>query len=105
MTRRREVISTMDKSRILDAFKCLAVANGGKGPGRSLFERKTGIRMSDWYPHLWLRWGDALVEAGYAANKLQIAISNEVLIQKFIHLTRELAHLPVEGEIKRKART
>jgi hypothetical protein len=94
----------MDKSDILDAIKRLAAANGGKAPGRVRFEHETGIRMSDWYPHLWLRWGDALVEAGYVANELQTAISNEILIRKYIDLTRELAHLPVEGELLRKAR-
>ena len=95
----------MDKTDILDAIKRVAVVNGGKAPGRLRFERETGIRMSDWYPHLWLRWGDALVEAGYIANELQTAISNEILIRKYIDVTRELAHLPVEGELLRKART
>jgi hypothetical protein len=95
----------MDKQHILDTIRRLAIANNGKAPGRSLFERETAIKMSDWYPHLWLRWGDALVEAGYVANQLQTAISDEVLLKKYIDLTRELAHLPVEGEIRRKART
>ncbi|HEV8341630.1 MAG TPA: GIY-YIG nuclease family protein [Candidatus Binatia bacterium] len=95
----------MDKSRIIEAIKRLAIANGGKPPGRSLFERETGIRMSDWYPHLWLRWGDALVEAGYTPNQLQTAISDQVLLHRYIQLTRDLGHLPVEGEIRRKART
>jgi len=95
----------MDKTDILDAIKRVAVANGGKAPGRVRFECETGIRMSDWYPHLWLRWGDALVEAGYVANELQTAISNEILIRKYIELAREIAHLPVEGELLRKART
>ena len=82
----------MEKSHIVDAIKHLAAAHGGKAPGRVRFERETGIRMSDWYPHLWLRWGDALVEAGYVANKLQTAISNEILIRKYVDLTRELAY-------------
>ena len=95
----------MDKQHILDAIKRLAIANKGRPPGRSLFEHETAIKMADWYPHLWLRWGDALIEAGYVANQLQTAISDEVLLKKYIDLTRELAHLPVEGEIRRKART
>ena len=80
----------IDRQHILDAIKRLAIANKGKAPGRSLFERETAIKMSDWYPHLWLRWGDALVEAGYIANQLQTAISDEVLLKKYIDLTREL---------------
>src|SRR5688572_24714388 len=92
----------MDKSHILAAIKQVAGENGGKAPGRSVFQRHTGIRMSDWYPQLWLRWGDALIEAGFAANELQAAISDDLVIQKYIDLTRELKHLPIEGEIRRR---
>ncbi len=60
--------------------------------------------MSDWYPHTWLRWGDALSEAGYAPNPLQTKASDEVLIEKYIGFARELGRFPVEGEIRRKAR-
>lgn len=94
----------MDKTQILKLIKKLADANGGKAPGRQTFESRTGIKFSDWYPHHWLRWGDALTEAGYEANKLQTAISEETLIQSFINLVRELNHIPVDGEIRRKAR-
>jgi hypothetical protein len=94
----------MDKFKILDAIKNLALANGGKAPGRLTFERQTGIRQSDWYPHIWLRWGDATVEAGYAANRFSTASSDEVLIKSYILLARELSHLPVSGEIKVKGR-
>jgi hypothetical protein len=95
----------MDKSHILEAIKRIAGENGGKAPGSQAFEGQARIRKSDWYPYLWLRWGDALTEAGFTANKLQMAISHDVLIQKYIELTRELKRLPVEGEIKRQART
>lgn len=57
----------MDKSKILEAIHRLTITTG-KTPGRESFERQTGIKLHDWYPHLWLRWGDALIEAGYTAN-------------------------------------
>lgn len=60
--------------------------------------------MAEWYPHLWLRWGDALSEAGYPPNLLQTKASDEVLIEKYIHLARQLGRFPVDGEIRRKAR-
>ena len=94
----------MDKSNILEAIRRLTLANGGKAPGRAVFEKETGIKMSDWYPHHWLRWGDALVEAGYAANRFQTATSDDALIKSYIALARELQHLPVGGEIRRKAK-
>jgi hypothetical protein len=93
-----------DKQHILAAIKRLAERSGGTPPGREAFERETGIGRSDWYPHLWVRWGDALVEAGFTPNQLQSAYSNEVVIQEFIELARELKKIPVEGELRRKAR-
>ncbi len=94
----------MDKAKILEAIKGMAITNGGKAPGSQTFERQTGIRPSDWYPHLWLRWGDAIVEAGFTPNQLKTATSDEVLIQSYISLARELSHLPVTGEIRVKGR-
>jgi len=46
----------IDKTRILEEIRRIASANNGKAPGMRAFERETGIRHSDWFPHLWLRW-------------------------------------------------
>jgi hypothetical protein len=94
----------MDKSQILETIKRLAIENAGKAPGSAIVQRQTGMRKSDWYPHLWLRWSDALIDAGHAPNQFQTATDNEVLIQRYITLTRELQHIPVDGELVRKAR-
>jgi hypothetical protein len=94
----------MDRQQILAEIKRLAVENGGQAPGRQAFTRTTGVRMSDWYPHIWLRWGDALADAGYAPNQLQTRASDEILVEKYITLVRELGRFPIEGEIRRKAR-
>jgi Meiotically up-regulated gene 113 len=94
----------MDRTDILEAIRRLATENGGKAPGSAVIQSQTGIRKSDWYPHLWLRWSDALKEAGYAPNEFQTATSNEILLQSIITLTRELQHIPVEGELRRRAR-
>lgn len=58
----------MDKRRILEGIKRLATANDGEPPGMTRFERETGIRKREWYPTYWLRWGDALQEAGFFAK-------------------------------------
>jgi hypothetical protein len=94
----------MNKHEIVAAIQRLAKENGGQAPGRQAFERATAIKMTAWYPHIWLRWGDALAEAGYAANLLQTKTSDDALIEKYIGFTRELGRFPVEGEIRRKAR-
>ena len=78
----------MDKLHIIREIKRIAAANDGKAPGRLVFERETGIKQSEWYPHLWLRWSEAQAEAGYAPTQLQAKLSNEVLMQKYIGLVR-----------------
>jgi len=95
----------IDRAHIIREVKRIADANGGKPPGVQVFEREIGIKQSDWYPDTWLRWRDALEEAGYSPNKLQGRIGDEVVIEKYIGLVRELRRFPVIGEIRRKAKT
>lgn len=94
----------MEKEGLLAEISRIANENGGVAPGRQKFEKETGIRMSEWYPHIWLRWGDAVKEAGFAKNRLLTAYDDNVLIQHYIDLIRELGHFPLGGEVKRKAR-
>jgi len=94
----------IDKQEILKTIRRLSVENGGTAPGRQVFSRETGVRMSDWYPHIWLRWGDALTEAGFAPKEFQSKTSDADLLESYMGLVRELGRLPVEGELRRKAR-
>ncbi len=94
----------MSKARILEEIKRLAQANGGRAPSVAVFERESGISRNDWFPHLWLRWSDALSEAGYAANAMQAAYSKEFLVERFIAFVREIGHVPVKGEFLRKSK-
>lgn len=93
-----------DKRDIVREIKRIA-AEIGRPPGVAVFERETGVKQSDWYPHLWLRWRDALEEAGYAPNKLQSKLDDSVVIEKYVGLVRELGRLPLGGEVRRKAKT
>ena len=93
-----------EKHRILAEIQRLA-SDGGRAPGRQLFERETGIKQSDWYPHHWLRWSEALAEAGFAPNQMQAKLDESVIIEKYVALARELGRLPVHGEVRRKAQT
>lgn len=94
----------INKAHIIDEIRRIAKANGGKAPGSQALKSQSGIKKSDWYPHIWLRWSDALVEAGYAPNQFQSRASDELLIQAYTGLIRELGRVPIEGEIRRKAR-
>jgi hypothetical protein len=92
------------KRHILAEIKRLAEASG-KPPGVRLFERETGIKESDWYPDLWLRWGDALQEAGLTRNIMQPALSDDLLLEHYARLAQRLSRLPIQGELIRESKS
>ena len=67
------------------------------------FFNVTGIKRSDWLGKYWVRWGDALKEAGLEANEFQSAYDIDYLCERYIELIRELGHIPVEAELRIKA--
>lgn len=90
----------MNKKEILDSIRRIAAANNGKAPGSQRFTSETGVRKHDWYPHLWLKWGDAVVEAGFEPNALSVAPPDEILIHRHIEIIRELGRFPIEGDLR-----
>ena len=95
----------MNKQEIISEIRRIAKECGGKAPGSQLFASETGVRRSDWYPNLWLRWGDAISEAGCQPNDFISAYDTDFLITKYIELIRELGHFPIEGELRIKKKT
>lgn len=95
----------MDKQHILQEIKRTAKANGGTPLGRNQFFQETGIRYTDWTGKFWVRWGDAVREAGFVPNQLNEAYDRAVLIEAFISLMRELGRFPLQAEIKMKGGT
>ncbi|MEZ5444975.1 MAG: GIY-YIG nuclease family protein [Gammaproteobacteria bacterium] len=95
----------MDKQTILTEIRRLAESADGKPPGQERFAKTTGIRMSEWYPHLWLRWGEALQEAGFSPNRLTAAFDERRVLECYIGLIRQLGRVPVAGELKRQAKS
>lgn len=92
----------MNKQQILNEIRRLASTSNGKAPGKRRFESETGISDSSWYPKYWLRWSDAIREAGLQPNSYTSAFSTEFLLTKYIDLIRELGRFPIEGELIRK---
>ncbi len=95
---------TIDKQYILNEIQRIAKVNAGKPPGQNEFKNQTGINKYDWFPHYWVRWGDAQEEAGFTRNKFQEAFERDFLIEKFIDLIRrtkdrDKVRFPVEGEM------
>jgi Meiotically up-regulated gene 113 len=94
----------VDKQHILEEIRRTAKANGGDPLGTQKFLTETGIKKSDWHGKYWVRWGDALREAGLTPNQMAEAYDEGVLIAKLISLSRELGRFPVEGDLRMKSR-
>lgn len=95
----------MTKDQILDEIRRTAALNGGKALGKGRFFSETGIKESAWSGKFWIRWGDALREAGFEPNRLNAPHSEDHLLRNLAALTKELGHFPIAGEIKLKARS
>src|SRR5258708_27167197 len=95
----------MDKEYILEEINRTAALNGGVPLGRERFQRDTGVKYYDWDGRYWTRWGDAVSEAGFTPNKLRVAYDETVVLEKYINLMRELGRIPVNGDLRIKART
>jgi len=95
----------IDKEHILKEIKRTAAENGGQPPGRQAFLRETGIRESDWLGIHWVRWSEALSEAGFSANSFQTAYDKKELLKKYAEFASELGRLPVDAELKLRTRT
>lgn len=94
----------MDKQEIIEEILRTAKENKGKALGQERFTKVTGIKKSDWHPYLWLRWSDAIQEAGLVPNQLTTATSKDVAIEKLIALIQEIGHFPISGEFRIKER-
>lgn len=90
----------LTRQHILAEIRRTAELNGGKPLGRRTFLDATGIRETDWQGKYWARWGDAVVEAGFAPNRLIPRIDDDLLFQKLIDLTGKLGHYPTQPELR-----
>ena len=94
----------MDKDHILDEIRRTARANGGKALGHRRFATETGIGWNDWHGKHWVRWSDAVQEAGVESNTFEDAYEEDYLVKRLLDLTRELGRIPVHGDLRIKAR-
>ena len=90
----------MDRQHILDEIRRTAEANGGAPLGRERFFTETGIKESDWLGRFWVRWSDAVREAGFAPNQMQAGFSDDHLLEKYALMVRELGRVPTAADVK-----
>jgi hypothetical protein len=94
----------VEKQFILEEIRRCADENGGVPLGRERFEAATGIRESVWSGKYWIRWNDALADAGFGPNKLNPAHDDEYMLRHLALLTRDLGHFPVTNELRMRRR-
>ena len=88
------------RERVIEEIRRLAAANGGRPPGRQVFEAETGIRYAEWYGVHWARWGDALAEAGFAPNGIQGKFDRDDLLRQISEACRHFQRVPSDGELR-----
>jgi hypothetical protein len=93
------------RDEILSEIKRIAKAGGGQPPGVRAFERATGITEGTWRGLYWVRWSDALKEAGFEPNKWQGKFETEFIFEKFIEGARHYRRLPTSMELRMYRRT
>jgi hypothetical protein len=84
----------MTKTQILAEIQRTAGANGGVPLGKARFEAETGIRTADWCGKHWVRWSDALREAGLRPNQFTAAYDDEKVLERYAKFAQELATFP-----------
>lgn len=94
----------MGRETILNAIRRTADANEGVPLGKTRFERETGIKESDWSGRYWVRWSDALAEAGFQPNVMQGRYHDLELLEHLVRVVEDLGKWPTTAELKLYAR-
>lgn len=92
----------MTKQHILEEIKRTAKANGGMPLGWRKFRSHTGIKENDWCGKYWVRWSEAIEEAGFSANSFVLGYDETFLFKSFVALIKELHRFPLKAEMRMK---
>lgn len=95
----------MDRETIVAEIQRCAAENGDVPLGRERFYAATGIREADWSGKYWVRWSDALRDAGFEPNELNRAHDEDHLLRSLASFVREIGRYPVEAEVRMRRRT
>lgn len=95
----------MTRDFIISEIKRTADANNGKALGKQRFYQETGLKESDWYGKYWTKWSDAIIEAGFESNKLNVAIPSDKILSQLADYICEIGKFPTSGDLRMKARS
>jgi hypothetical protein len=90
---------------IISEIKRLASDNGGVAPGKGAFARATGITEAKWRGVYWVKWSDAVEEAGFAPNTWNQKLDTRSVLTSVAELCRRLGRMPTHAEIKMERRS
>jgi hypothetical protein len=90
----------IDREHILAEIRRTAAANGGVALGRSRFEAETGIREADWSGRYWVRWGDAVAEAGVVPNRMTARFDDGAVLAQLATVIRRIGRMPTNPELR-----
>jgi hypothetical protein len=93
----------MRKEEIIAAIRTLAAAHNGQPPGLRAM-READIQEHDWLGKYWVRWSDALREAGFTPNRWQAGYDEDFMLRKFAGLIRDMGHFPTQAEFRLRRR-
>ena len=97
--------SGVGRDEILAQIRRCAEQNGGQPLGRDRFAAVTGIAETDWSGRYWVRWNDAIAEAGFAPNVMQGATADGELLRQLANLTLDLGRFPTNAELRLRRRS
>lgn len=86
------------RDHIVQEIRRLAAQNG-ESPGQKLFASETGIGPSQWRGRYWARWGDALLEAGFAPKEWNGKLPSDGLLRAVAGACRHYGHFPTGDEL------
>lgn len=95
----------INKAAIIAEIQRTASDNSGLALGQKTFEKETGISTSAWRGKYWRCWGDALQEAGFAANIPTEAHEPSFLVLSLARLTQKNRRFPTyaDSRLEREA--
>ncbi len=95
----KEVTEVPVRQRVLDQIRRIAAEQGGTPPGKYLFNRMTGFSHSLWQGQIWLKWSDAVREAGFVPNLRTPRLQDQELLADYAAAIRATGRVPTHAEL------